>query len=57
MHGRELGWYERFEGPADFDKAVYESIGYGAWRFFIRWVAPIAVAAIIVFVIRGTDFS
>jgi len=30
---------------------------YGAWRFFIRWVAPIAVAAIIVFVIRGTDFS
>ena len=30
---------------------------YGAWRFFIRWVAPIAVAAIIFFVIRGTDFS
>ena len=30
---------------------------YGSWRFFIRWVAPIAVAAIIVFVIRGTDFS
>ena len=30
---------------------------YGAWRFFIRWVAPIAVAAIIVFVIRGVDFS
>ena len=30
---------------------------YGAWRFFIRWVAPIAVATIIVFVIRGVDFS
>ena len=30
---------------------------YGAWRFFIRWVAPIAVAAIIYFVIRGVDFS
>ena len=30
---------------------------YGAWRFFIRWVAPIAVAAIIYFVIGGTDFS
>ena len=30
---------------------------YDAWRFFIRWVAPVAVAAIIVFVIRGTDFS
>ena len=30
---------------------------YDAWRFFIRWVAPVAVAAIIVFVVRGTDFS
>ncbi len=30
---------------------------YGAWRFFIRWVAPLAVAAIIMFVIRGVDFS
>ena len=30
---------------------------YGGWRFFIRWVAPIAVAVIIVFVIRGVDFS
>ena len=30
---------------------------YGAWRFFIRWVAPIAVAVIIFFVIRGVDFS
>ncbi len=30
---------------------------YGAWRFFIRWVAPFAVAAIIIAVILGTDFS
>ena len=30
---------------------------YGAWRFFIRWVAPIAVAAIIIAVISGVDFS
>ena len=30
---------------------------YGAWRFFIRWVAPIAVAAIIIAVIVGRDFS
>ena len=31
---------------------------YGAWRFFIRWVAPIAVAAIIFAVIfLGVDFS
>ena len=30
---------------------------YGAWRFFIRWVAPVAVAAIIIAVIVGVDFS
>ena len=30
---------------------------YGTWRFFIRYVAPLAVAAIIVAVIRGGDFS
>ncbi len=30
---------------------------YGAWRFFIRWVAPVAVAAIIIAVISGVDFS
>ncbi|MXW55267.1 MAG: hypothetical protein F4Z59_00840 [Gemmatimonadales bacterium] len=30
---------------------------YGAWRFFIRWVAPLAVGAIIVAVILGRDFS
>ncbi len=30
---------------------------YGAWRFFIRWVAPVAVAAIIIAVILGTDFT
>jgi len=30
---------------------------YDAWRFFIRWVAPLAVAVIIYFVILGTDFS
>ncbi len=30
---------------------------YGAWRFFIRYVAPVAVAAIIISVIVGRDFS
>lgn len=30
---------------------------YGAWRFFIRFVAPVAVLAIIIAVILGTDFS
>ncbi len=30
---------------------------YGVWRFFIRWLAPVAVASIIIAVILGTDFS
>jgi len=30
---------------------------YGIWRFFIRYVAPIAVGLIIVFVLLGRDFS
>ena len=29
---------------------------YGAWRFFIRFVAPVAVGAIIIAVISGVDF-
>lgn len=30
---------------------------YGAWRFFIRFVAPLAIGIIIVAVLRGVDFS
>lgn len=30
---------------------------YGVWRVFIRWVAPAAVAAILIAVIGGKDFS
>ena len=30
---------------------------YGVWRFFVRFVAPAAVLAIILFVILGRDFS
>jgi len=30
---------------------------YGTWRFIIRYVAPVAVAAIIIAVIMGKDFS
>jgi NSS family neurotransmitter:Na+ symporter len=30
---------------------------YGVWRFFIRYVAPVAVAAIIIGVMAGMDFS
>jgi len=30
---------------------------YGVWRFFIRFVAPVAVSAIVIAVILGRDFS
>ena len=31
---------------------------YGAWRFFIRYVSPLAVAAIVIAVLFfGVDFS
>ena len=30
---------------------------YGVWRLFIRYISPIAVAAIIAAVIAGQDFS
>ncbi len=30
---------------------------YGAWRIFIRYIAPLAVAGIIAAVIAGKDFS
>jgi NSS family neurotransmitter:Na+ symporter len=30
---------------------------YGVWRFFIRYVAPIAVGGIIIAVLLGRDFS
>jgi hypothetical protein len=30
---------------------------FGTWRFFIRFVAPIAVGTIILFVLLGRDFS
>ena len=53
------GWFMTREstGSELVDGSEPRWFHYGAWRFFIRWVAPIAVAAIIVFVIRGTDFS
>jgi hypothetical protein len=30
---------------------------YGVWRVFIRYLAPAAVAAIIIAVVLGVDFS
>ena len=53
------GWFMTSEATRSelMDGSEPRWFHYGAWRFFIRWVAPIAVAAIIVFVIRGVDFS
>ena len=39
------------------DESTPSWFRYGAWRFFIRYVAPLAVAAIIAAVISGKDFS
>jgi NSS family neurotransmitter:Na+ symporter len=39
------------------DETAPAWFNYGAWRFFIRFVAPIAVGAIIIAVILGVDFA
>ncbi len=39
------------------DETTPKWFRYGAWRFFIRYVSPVAVATIIVAVISGMDFS
>jgi NSS family neurotransmitter:Na+ symporter len=53
------GWFmtreETFAELADGNEPSW--FNYGAWRFFIRYVAPLAVASIIIAVIRGVDFS
>lgn len=53
------GWFmtreETFAELADGNEPSW--FRYGVWRFFIRYVAPIAVASIIIAVIRGVDFS
>ena len=53
------GWFMTRESTRDelVDETTPGWFSYGAWRFFIRYVAPIAVAAILVAVIRGVDFS
>ena len=39
------------------DETTPQWFHYGAWRLFIRYIAPLAVAAIIIAVITGKDFS
>lgn len=53
------GWFmtrEATEGELA-DSSAPGWFHYGAWRFFIRFIAPAAVAAIIIAVVLGADFS
>ncbi len=53
------GWFMTREATASelLDEATPRWFSYGLWRFFIRYVAPLAVAAILAAVVRGKDFS
>ena len=53
------GWLMTREATEDelVEASTPSWFRYGAWRFFIRYVAPLAVAAIIAAVISGKDFS
>jgi NSS family neurotransmitter:Na+ symporter len=53
------GWLMTREATEEelMDASTPAWFRYGAWRFFIRYVAPLAVAAIIAAVISGKDFS
>ncbi len=53
------GWFMTREATRSelMDGSEPRWFHYGAWRFFIRWVAPVAVAAIIIAVMVGRDFS
>jgi neurotransmitter:Na+ symporter, NSS family len=53
------GWFmtrEATEGELA-DATAPGWFSYGAWRFFIRFIAPIAVGAIIIAVLFGVDFA
>jgi NSS family neurotransmitter:Na+ symporter len=55
-----VGWFMTREATESelVDDATPRWFHYGAWRFFVRFVAPMAVAAILIAVIFfGADFS
>ncbi len=55
-----VGWFMTKESTESelVDETTPGWFSYGAWRFFIRYVAPIAVGAILIAVIFfGVDFS
>ncbi|MEE9291460.1 MAG: sodium-dependent transporter, partial [Acidobacteriota bacterium] len=53
------GWVMTRDATRDqlVDETTPKWFRYGVWRFFIRYISPVAVAAIIVAVISGMDFS
>ncbi len=52
------GWFMfRRDTRKELDDGSTKWFNYTAWRVFIRFVAPIAVLAIIIAVIAGADFS
>lgn len=54
-----VGWAMTRDATRDelIDQLTPSWFHYGGWRLFIRFVAPLAVAAIIAAVISGKDFS
>ena len=54
-----VGWFmTRKASEAELvDGTEPRWFNYGVWRFFVRFIAPAAVLAIILFVILGRDFS
>ncbi|MDX1502607.1 MAG: sodium-dependent transporter [Thermoanaerobaculia bacterium] len=54
-----VGWFMTAETTRRelVDEGTPRWFRFGVWRFFMRYVAPVAVAAIIIAVLYGKDFS
>ncbi len=54
-----VGWFMTRDSTHGelMDATTPKWFHFGVWRFFIRYLAPVAVAAIILAVISGKDFS
>jgi len=53
-----VGWfYPRQDAQEELEAGHGELVGFALWRFLVRFVAPIVVAAIIVSVILGHEYQ
>jgi NSS family neurotransmitter:Na+ symporter len=53
-----VGWVlGRRASRSELEEGHGEMAGYSLWRFLIRFVAPLAVGAIIVSVILGAEYQ